>query len=341
MTISRQATTETTAKLTIGSLKLESPVMLAPMAGFTDSVLRGLVRMYSIKCLVVSEMVSAEGMHWGHEKELLNFNEVEKPLAFQLSGHKPELMAEGARKLEAISSLIDINMGCPVPKIVKNHDGSKLMTDLSLASSIIKAVKEAVNIPVTVKCRLGWDCGSKNHVEFAKMVEDSGADAIIVHGRTRSQMYSGKADWAAIGEVKQAVNIPVVGNGDITTPQMAKKCLEISGCDGVAIGRGVLGDPGLIGRIENYLLNGESETEPNDKDRHTGLSLQEIALLHCRKEVEYRGEEQGIRYMRKFFAHYVRGVRNACAYRFDLVRCSTLAEVEAVFAEIATSNSLP
>lgn len=334
MTTSQQASPETTAKLTIGSLKLDSPVILAPMAGFTDSVLRGLVRMFSAKCLVVSEMISAEGLHWGQEKELLNFDEIERPLAFQLSGHKPELMAEGARKLEAISSLIDINMGCPVPKIVKNHDGSKLMTDLPLASSIIKAVKEAVNIPVTVKCRLGWDCGSKNYVEFAKMAEDSGADAIIVHGRTRSQMYSGKADWEAIGEVKRAVNIPVIGNGDITTPLMAKDCLETSGCDGIAIGRGVLGDPGLIGRIENYLLNCESATEPDNEHRHIGLSLREIALLHCRKEVEYRGEEQGIRYMRKFFTHYVRGVRNACKYRFDLVRCSTLAEVEAVFAGI-------
>jgi nifR3 family TIM-barrel protein len=203
------------------------------------------------------------------------------------------------------------------------------MTDISLASSIIKAVRNAVSIPVTVKCRLGWDFNSKNYIEFAKMVEDCGADGIIVHARTKSQMYSGKADWNAIAEIKQAIKIPVIGNGDIDSPQKAKECLDLSGCDGIAVGRGIMGDPGLIGRIEHFLLTGELLQE------HSLEEKLEIALLHCKKEVEYMNNElNGIKFMRKFFAHYVTEVRNATKFRSDLVRCTTLSEVEAIFREI-------
>ena len=165
------------------------------------------------------------------------------------------------------------------------------------------------------------------------MVEDSGADALIVHGRTRSQMYSGNADWQAIAEVKQAVNIPVIGNGDITSPEKAKECLEISGCDGLAVGRGIFGDPGLIGRIDNYLKIGELIPPPDLNKRL------EMALDHTRREVEYRQEEFGIKFMRKFFAHYVKGIKNAAKYRFDLVRCETLTEVEEIFNQILCNNS--
>ncbi len=330
--ITRSEKVKLSKNLVIGNVKLNSSILLVPMAGFTDTVLRRLVRNYSKKSLLMSEMVSSEALKHNTDTHILDYIPGEHPLSFQLCGHKPELMAEGARKLEGISTFIDINMGCPVPKIIKNSDGAKLMTDLNLASRIITAIKQAINIPVTVKCRLGWDHNSKNHVEFAKMAEDSGADAIIVHGRTRSQMYSGTADWQAIAEVKQAVRIPVIGNGDVDSPEKARECIEISGCDGIGIGRGILGEPGLISRIEKFLFTGEPEPAPGF---HIRL---ETALLHTQMEIDYRGEEAGVRYMRKFFAHYVKNVRHACKYRFDLVRCTTLAEVKEVFNKIAESQ---
>jgi len=314
--------------ITIGNKKLDSCVVLAPMAGITDTILRRLVRSFSPGCLLMSEMISSESLKYNQEKFLLDYTQKEFPLSFQLSGHKPETMAEGAKKLEGISTFIDINMGCPAPKIIKNLDGAKLMTDLKLASSIITAVKHAVSIPITVKCRLGWDHNSKNYIEFAKMAESSGADAIIVHGRTRSKMYSGNADWHAIAKVKQAVNIPVIGNGDITSPEKALECLKLSGCDGIAVGRGILGDPKLIRRIEKYLYTKELEPPPDIKTRV------QTAWLHCQNEAEYRGEEAGIRYMRKFFAHYIRNIRNAAKYRFKLVRTTSLKEIEKILEEI-------
>lgn len=318
----------TLKKLTIGNINLDTCAVLAPMADFTDIVLRSLVRNESQNCLLMSEMVSSQSLKYNNQQGIIDYDESEFPLSFQISGHDPEIMAEAAQKLETRSTLIDINMGCPAPKIVKNLDGVSLMTNLPLASKIIAAVKDAVKIPVTVKCRLGWDFNTKNHIEFAHMAEDSGADALIVHGRTRSQMYSGKADWQAIGEVKKAVNIPVIGNGDIDSPEKAREYMEISGCDGVAIGRAILGDPGLIARIEHYIKTGTLMPEPNIEKRL------KTALIHCQKEIEYRGEEPGIRFMRKFFAFYVKNIRNAGKYRHKLVRCITLKDVENVFEEI-------
>jgi len=316
-------------KLQIGSLTINSPVVLAPMAGITDKVLRSMVRMFSSDCLLFTEMISSEALFYNNSGEILDHDRSELPLAFQISGHKPELMAHAAKKLEEFASVIDINMGCPAPKIVKNFDGAKLMTDLKLSSSIITAVKNAVDLPVTVKCRLGWDSSSKNHIEFAEMAEDSGADAIIMHGRTRAQQYSGRADWNAIGETKTRVKIPVIANGDIDSPQKALSCLEISGCDGIAVGRGVLGDPGLINRIERYINDREDLPEPSIKQRI------ELALLHCKKEMEFRGEEAGIKFMRKFFAYYIREIRNAAKYRHDLVRVNRYSDIEQLFFKIA------
>lgn len=315
-------------KLTIGSLDLDSIVILSPMAGLTDTILRQIVRSFSKNCLLTSEMISSEALKMNTDKSILDHVKEEHPISFQISGHKPALMAEAARLLENISDIIDINMGCPVPKIARNGDGSKLMTDLKLASEIISDVKKAVNIPVTVKCRLGWDLNTKNYKEFAKMAEDSGADALFVHGRTRSQMYSGNADWYAIGEVKSIVNIPVIANGDIDSPEKALECLNITGCDGISIGRGILGDPSLIYRIEEFLETGKIIPEPSIQE------CLELALLHCKKEIEYRGEIQGIRFMRKFFAWYIRGIRNAAKYRYDLVRVNNLSEIESILGSI-------
>lgn len=315
-------------KLTIGNVQFDSPVILAPMAGITDTVLRQLIRLFTKDCLVTSEMVSSEAILMNADRGIIAHKNEEQPISFQLSGHKPDVMAKAAKYLEDISTIIDINMGCPAPKIVKNGDGVKLMSDLKLASEIIKSVKEAVSVPVTVKFRLGWDHNNKNHIEFAKMAEDAGADAICIHGRTRSQMYSGTADWHAIGEAKNAVKIPVIANGDIISPETAKSCLEISGCDGIAVARGILGDPGLIHRIEKYLATDELLPEPDIYERL------ELALLHCRMEIDYRSELHGIKFMRKFFAWYIRNIRNATRYRHDLVRVSKYSEVENLFNEI-------
>ena len=317
------------AKLQIGSLKLKSNIVVAPMAGITDTVLRQIIRMYSSDCLLITEMLSSEALKFNREQKILTHDRIEYPLSFQISGHKPELMADGAKMLEPYASVIDINMGCPAPKIIKNFDGAKLMTDLKLASEIIKSVRKVVSIPITVKCRLGWDFNSKNYIEFAKMTEDCGADAIIVHGRTKSQMYSGKADWNAIGEVKEAISIPVIGNGDIDSPEKAKECLELSGCDGVAIGRAIMGDPGIIGRTEHYLATGELLSKPSVE------KLLEIALLQCMKEIEFQNSElYGIKFMRKFFSSYVRQVRNATVYRAALVKAEKLSTIEEIFKQI-------
>lgn len=328
MQIVQQEKQASTAQLTIGSVKLNSICMIAPMAGITDTVFRQLVRMFSKDCLLASEMLSSEALKMSGKQNILDYSEIEYPLAFQISGHKPELMAESAAKLQDIATIIDINMGCPAPKIVRNNDGAKLMTDLKLASQIICSIKKIVNIPVTVKCRLGWDCNSKNYLEFAQMCEESGADAIIVHGRTKSQMYSGIADWEAIGEVKNAVKIPVIANGDIDSPEKARKCLEISKCDGIAIARGALGDPGLIYRIEKYLETGVILPEPVISERL------DLALTHCKRECEYKGEVQGVRFMRKFFSWYIKDIRDASKYRHSMVRANTLAEVEELIGSI-------
>lgn len=317
--------------LKIGSIELKSRVMTAPMAGITDTVLRQMVRIHSKNSLLVSEMLSSEAIKMNPDKSMLKHVEEEKPLSFQISGHKPELMAEAARMIEPISTFIDINMGCPAPKIVRNNDGSKLMTTPDLASAIIKAVKKAVKVPVTVKFRLGWDCSSKNYVDFAKMAEDSGADAICIHARTRSQQYSGIADWQALSAAKEVVNIPVIANGDVDSPEAALKCLELSCCDAVAVGRGILGDPGLIYRIEHYLETGELLQKPDIAE-----SL-DLALLHTKKEAELRGELHGVKFMRKFFPHYIKQIRDASKYRFDLVQTTSIDQVKDIFDKIKNS----
>ncbi|MDD3420166.1 MAG: tRNA dihydrouridine synthase DusB [Candidatus Gastranaerophilales bacterium] len=321
-------------KLIIGNKELKSNVILAPMAGITDSVLRCIVREFSPDCLVMSEMVSSEALRMNPDRSITFFNPSEKPLCYQLSGHKPHFMAEAAKMLEADATTIDINMGCPAPKIVKNGDGSALIKDPKLASEIISAVKNAVSVPVTVKTRLGWDVPSMKYLEFAKMVEDSGADAIMVHGRTRSQMYSGQADWEAIAQIKQVLKIPVIANGDINSVESARECLRITNCDGIAIGRGILGDVELISRIEHYFETGEILPEPTIQRRV------EMAKLHLEKEIEYRGEDRGIRYMRKFFAYYVRGVTGASKYRFALVQMEKHQEIIDFLDEIVRLSTL-
>lgn len=316
-------------KLIIGTVKLNSRVIQAPLAGYSDTVFRNIIRMIDKDSLLTSEMVSSEALIMNQDKSIIDFVEGEHPLSFQLSGHKPDKMAQAAKMLENIATIIDINMGCPASKIVSNTDGAKLMTDLKLASQIISSVKNAVSVPVTVKCRLGWDHNSKNYLEFAKMAENAGADAICIHGRTRSQLYSGIADWLPIKQVKETVKIPVIANGDITTPQMAKECLDMTGCDAVSIGRGILADPSLTYRIDTFLKTGSSDFNLSQEKRL------ELLLLHLKKETEYRGEAKGVKFFRKFIGWYVKGINGASKHRFNLVRMSNFSDIEGYLRNIS------
>lgn len=307
------------------------------MAGITDMPLRQLIRKFSPDCLLTTEMISSEMLMQNrpdeHEK-IMCYEKNEFPLAFQISGHKPQMMAKAAKILEKNgASIIDINMGCPVKKVVGGGDGSALMRTPQVAADIVKAVKDAVNIPVSVKFRLGYSAAEQNFLEYAKLMELSGADAMTIHCRTRSQMYSGNADWAAISKVKQEISVPVFSNGDITSPQSARECIETSNTDGIAIGRGVLGDPGLIARVEHYFATGELLPEPN--------IFEKIELLkqHIKDEIELRGEHVAMQFVRKFYPYYIRGIRDAAVYRGALVTEESFEKVMMILDTIAEKES--
>lgn len=305
-------------KIKIGNLEIDSCVALAPMAGITDVALRGLIRRYSKTCLLTTEMISSEFLMQNrkdeHEK-ILSYRENENPLAFQISGHKPKMMAKAAKMVEELggASIIDINMGCPVKKLVCGGDGSALMRTPEIASDIVKAVKDAVDLPVSVKFRLGYTAAEQNFLEFAKLMEESGADAMTIHCRTRAQMYSGTADWKAIAGVKNEIGVPLFVNGDITDPLSAKQALEESNADGVSVGRGVLGHPDLIQRIEHYFETGEILPEFKIRQKI------EIIKDHLDEEVRLRGEKNGIQFTRKFYPYYIKGIVGAPQYRGALV----------------------
>ena len=308
------------------------------MAGITDLPLRQLVRKFSPNCLLTTEMISSEMLMQNRPAEhaiIMASKENEFPLAYQLSGHKPQMMAKAAKMLEKNGAvLIDINMGCPVKKVVGGGDGSALMRTPELASDIVKAVKDAVEVPVTVKFRLGYTASEQNFFEYAKKMEESGADAMTIHCRTRAQMYSGTADWKAISKVKEVVNVPVFANGDIVSPETAKKCIEESNTDGVAVGRGVLGSPDLIYRIEHYFSTGEILPELD--------IFQKLELLkkHIYDEITLRGELQAMQFIRKFYPYYIRGIRDAAVYHGALVQeisCEKVFEILKVIQEKETN----
>lgn len=235
------------------------------------------------------------------------------PIAYQLTGHKPQLIADAAKILEKYADIIDINMGCPVNKVVKGQDGCALMRNPQLASDIVKSVKDAVNLPVSVKFRLGYTMDELNFVEFGTKMQAAGADMITIHGRTRNQMYAGKADWEKIKELKQNVDIPVFANGDVISIESAAQCLHQSTADGIAIGRGVLGDATLISRIEHYLQTGEMLAPPSLEEKIT------ILKTHLDEEIKLRGEEVGIKFTRKFYPYYISGFQNAAKHRAEFV----------------------
>lgn len=296
---------------------IASRVSLAPMAGITDYVLRSLVRRYSPEVLLTTEMISSEylaqTLNGRSGTEIFKRDENHSPISYQISGHKPDMMRKAAEFLTPLADMIDINMGCPVNKVVKGQDGCALMRNPELASELVKAVKEGTTKPVSVKFRLGYTFDEMNFVEFGIKMQEAGADFITIHGRTRSQMYSGTADWTKIKDLKTAVDIPVFANGDITSIDTALKCLELSGADGAAVGRGALGDPTLLGRISHYLKTGERLSAP---------SMEEKAMMlkkHLDDEISLRGENVGIKFMRKFYPYYLAGFKNAKNLRTKLV----------------------
>lgn len=297
------------------------------MAGITDKVFRILCK--EMGCgLVYSEMVSAKGIFHNstNTKKLLKVDEAEKPTAVQLFGSDPEIMGQMAQKLNEYKdiAMLDINMGCPAPKIVKNGEGSALMLNPTLAGKVINAVVKASNRPVTVKFRKGFNDENINAVEMGKIAEANGAAAITVHGRTREQYYSGKADWDIIKQVKESVNIPVIGNGDIFSPVDAKNMFEYTGCDGIMIGRGAQGNPWIFKNVIHYLEKGELLPEPTWEERL------DMAVRHLKMLVEYKGEVIGVREMRKHLGWYIKGLPHSAEMRVLINSTSGLEPMEQV-----------
>lgn len=307
----------------VGNVELESNILLAPMAGVTDKAFRMIVKPFG-PALMYTEMVSGKGLFYKSKKtaDLLTADESEKPVAVQIFGHDADIMAEIANSaLEYGAAVIDINMGCPAPKIVNNGDGCALMKSPETAAKVISAVCRAVDVPVTVKFRAGWDDKSINAVEFAKIAEQSGASAVTVHGRTREQFYSGTADLDIIKAVKAAVKIPVIGNGDIIDGGSAAHMLEYTGCDGIMVGRAAEGNPWIFKEISAYLKDG-TVLPPPDLDERREVALKHLGLL-----VEFKGEHRGVLEGRKHMAWYFKGVSGGAVLRTALNKAQKYDEM--------------
>jgi len=320
----------TLRQIKIGNTEINGAAALAPMAGCSDLPFRELCRSFGAS-YTVTEMVSAKGLVMGDRKseELMRLGENEHPAAIQIFGSEPLYMAKAAEKaLKFSPDIIDINMGCPATKIIKGSSGSALMKDPALAGRIVKEVVSAVNIPVTVKIRAGWDKNNINAVEFAKVLEQNGAAAICVHGRTKDQMYAPPVNLDIIRDVKMSVSIPVIGNGDIETPLDAKKMLDYTGCDLVMIGRGALGKPWLFKLINDYLEKGVIAEEPSIEER------MEIMLFHIKRLCEHKGEYIGMLEARKHAAWYTKSLRGAAAYRRELSALKSFEELKAISERI-------
>lgn len=316
--------------LKIGNVNIENNIFLAPMAGVTDMAFRSICKEFGVG-MMYTEMASSKAIHYGSEKteEIYEILDEERPIGIQIFGHEPEIMAETASKLSEVADIIDINMGCPAPKIVKNGEGSALMKDLKLAENIIKSVVKVSKVPVTVKFRKGWDDKSVNAVELAKIAENSGASLITIHGRTREQMYSGVVDFEIIKKVKDAVNIPVVGNGDIFDGESAKKMFDETGCDGIMIARGAQGNPWIFKEIISYLNEGKLLEKPDVNEKIL------LILRHLELAVRYKGEYVAVREMRKHISWYLKGVTGAAKIKEMINQEKELEKVKEILNKTA------
>ena len=311
-------------ELQIGNVKLENDLILGPMAGVTDLPFRLLCKEQGAGLLCM-EMVSAKAIYFNNKntEELLTIDDREPPVSLQLFGSDPDIISEMAKKIENRPfSILDINMGCPVPKVAGNGEGSALMKNPKLVEEIVSKTAKAIKKPVTVKIRKGFDDEHINAVEIARIAESAGAAAVAVHGRTREQYYSGKADWNIIRQVKEAVKIPVIGNGDVTSPEAARQLMETTGCDGIMIGRGAQGNPWIFRQILHWMETGEEEPKPDLEE------VKSMILRHARMLVEYKGAYTGIREMRKHVAWYTAGYPNSAKLRARVNEIESLEALE-------------
>lgn len=312
--------------LIIGDVAIDGNLILAPMAGVTDLPFRLLCKEQGAD-LIYTEMVSAKGILYNNKntEELLRVEESERPVALQLFGSDPDIVSEMAKRIEDRNfDILDLNMGCPVPKVVNNGEGSALMKNIPLAARIIEKTVKAIHKPVTVKFRRGFHKGENQAVELARAAEAAGAAAVAVHGRTREDYYSGRADWEVIAAVKEAVSIPVIGNGDIVSPETAEAMMEETGCDGLMIARGARGNPWIFHQIKTYFETGEKEERP------PFFQVAETILRHARMEADWKGEKRGIREMRAHVAWYTAGYPHSSELRRRMNRMETYEELEAL-----------